>query len=211
MAFHEVRFPTAISMNSRGGPERRTEIVTLGSGAEERNQRWANSRRTYNAGYGVKSLDDIHTVIEFYEERRGSLNGFRWLDFSDWKSCAPLSTPANTDQTIGTGDGVEDTFQLVKVYGTTYSWTRTITKPVSGTVLVAVGGTPQVLGTDFTVDTTTGIITFLSGHIPGSSASITAGYEFDVPVRFDTDKLEIQLEPPSFGNIPNIPIIEIRV
>lgn len=211
MAFHEVQFPTAISINSRGGPERRTEVVILGSGSEERNQRWANSRRRFNAGYGIKSLDNIHTLIVFFEERRGRLNGFRYKDFSDYRSCAPLTTPANTDQVIGTGDGSEDEFQLVKKYGTTYYWTRTISKPVSGTVLVAVDGTPQVLGTDFTVDTTTGIVTFLPGHIPGSSTSITAGFEFDVPVRFDTDMLEIQLEPPSFGDIPNIPIVEILV
>ena len=89
VAFHEVRFPTAIAFGASGGPERRTDIVTLGSGFEERNSRWADSRRRYNAGYGVRTLDDLHVVLAFFEERRGRLYGFRWLDRIDWKSCAP--------------------------------------------------------------------------------------------------------------------------
>ena len=89
--FHDIRFPTAISRASHGGPERRTDVVVLGSGAEERNARWADSRRSYNAGYGVKSLNDLHAVIAFFEERRGRLHGFRWRDPSDWKSCPPES------------------------------------------------------------------------------------------------------------------------
>jgi uncharacterized protein (TIGR02217 family) len=89
MAFYEVRFPTAIAFGSSGGPERKTEIVALASGFEERNAVWANSRRRYDAGYGVKSLDDVHTVIAFFEARMGRLHGFRFKDFSDFKSCAP--------------------------------------------------------------------------------------------------------------------------
>ena len=106
--FHEIRFPTAISRAAHGGPERRTDVVVLGSGAEERNARWADSRRTYNAGYGVKSLDDLHAVIAFFEERRGRLHGFRWRDPLDWKSCPPEQTPAMLDYVIGQGDGVRD-------------------------------------------------------------------------------------------------------
>lgn len=211
MTFHEVQFPPTISIDSKGGPERKTEVVVVGSGREERNQRWADSRRRYDAGYGVKSLDNIHTIIAFFEERRGKLYGFRWKDFSDYKSCAPSQATTATDQVIGTGTGALTTFQLVKTYGVSYApYSRDITKPVSGTVKVAVAGVSKTLGIDFTVNTTTGIITFLPGHIPTTGQSITAGYEFDVPVRFDTDQLEIQLEPPTYGNIPNIPIVEIR-
>ncbi len=124
--FHEVRFPTAIAFGASGGPERRTDIVALGSGHEERNSRWADSRRRYNAGYGVKSLDDLHAVIAFFEERRGRLYGFRWKDRADWKSCAPGGTPAATDQAIGTGDGAMTAFQLVKTYGSVHApWART--------------------------------------------------------------------------------------
>lgn len=211
MIFHEIRFPTAISRGSQGGPERRTDVVTLGSGFEERNARWADSRRSYNAGYGIKSIDDLHAVIAFFEERRGRLTGFRWRDQTDCKSCQPSQSPAPTDQTIGTGDGVRSTFQLVKVYGSAFApWTRTIAKPVDGTVHVAVAGVAQPPGT-LTIDHTSGLITFLPGHIPSLGATITAGFEFDVPVRFDTDKLEISLQGFTHGAIPHIPIIEVRL
>jgi uncharacterized protein (TIGR02217 family) len=212
MSFHEVRFPTSISMGATGGPERRTDVVVLGSGFEERNSRWANSRRSYSAGYGVKSLDDLHSVIAFFEERRGRLYGFRWRDHADWKSCAPQDVPSATDQVIGIGDGVTAAFQLKKTYGGLHApWVREIKKPVVGTVLVAVAGTPQTLGTDFSLDAASGLVTFLPGHIPATGSSITAGFEFDVPVRFDTDKLEISLAGFRAGAIPNIPLVEIRV
>jgi uncharacterized protein (TIGR02217 family) len=113
--FHETRFPTAISRAAHGGPERRTDVIVLGSGAEERNARWADSRRSYNAGYGVKSLDDLHAVIAFFEERRGRLHGFRWRDPIDWKSCAPEGTPTALDQVIGTGDGTTAAFLVVLI------------------------------------------------------------------------------------------------
>ena len=116
-AFHEVTFPLAIGFGSSGGPERRTDIVLLASGHEERNTRWADSRRRYNAGTGVHSLADLHALIGFFEERRGRLYGFRWRDRADWKSCAPDETPAPDDQAIGTGDGATAAFQLVKTYG----------------------------------------------------------------------------------------------
>lgn len=212
MAFHEVRFPTAISLGSSGGPERRTEIVTVGSGAEERNQRWADSRRRYDAGYGVKRVEDLYAVIEFYEERRGQFHGFRWKDHADYKSCLPTGTPSPTDQSIGTGDGAEDDFQLVKAYGSAYApWSRTISKPVAGTVRVAVAGVEKTEGTHWTVDTTTGIVTFDVGSIPTAGQAVTAGYEFDVPARFDTDQLTINLASFAHGDVPNIPVVEIRV
>jgi uncharacterized protein (TIGR02217 family) len=212
MNFHEVRFPTAISRGAVGGPERRTDVVVLGSGHEERNSRWADSRRTYNAGYGVRSLDDLYAVIAFFEERRGRLYGFRWRDHLDWKSCPPEQTPKATDQLIGKGDGTTATFQLVKTYGSVHApWTREIKKPVAGSVLVAVDGVVQTEGIAFSVDATTGIVTFIPGHIPPQGAQITAGFAFDVPVRFDTDKLEVNLQGFRHGAIPNIPIVEIRL
>ena len=211
MAFHEVRFPLDISKGADGGPERRTDIVTLGSGAEERNSRWADSRRAWNAGYGAHTLDQLHAIIAFFEERRGRLHGFRWRDASDWKSCAPQATTSMLDQTIGTGNGSTATFQLTKTYGSIYApWTRTITKPVVGTVIVAVAGIAKTLGTHFTVDVTTGRVTFLAGQIPATGQVITAGFEFDCPVRFDTDKLEINVQGFRHGAIPHIPIIEVR-
>lgn len=212
MGFHEVRFPTEISRNAHGGPERRTDVVVLGSGFEERNSRWADSRRSYNAGYGIKSLDDLHAVIAFFEERRGRLYGFRWKDHADWKSCAPGAVPSASDQAIGTGDGVRSSFQLVKSYGAgTSAWTRTIAKPVAGSVVVAVDGTAAEEGTSIVIDPLTGVVTFLPGHIPSAGARVTAGFAFDVPVRFDTDKLEINLQGFRHGAIPSIAIVEVRL
>ncbi|MGA8961363.1 MAG: TIGR02217 family protein, partial [Pseudolabrys sp.] len=103
-AFHEVLFPLDISLKSAGGPQRRTDVVLLGSGAEERNARWAHSRRCYDAGYGVKTFEALSQVIAFFEERRGRLYGFRWRDRLDHSSAAPVHTIAPTDQVIGTGD-----------------------------------------------------------------------------------------------------------
>lgn len=211
MAFHDIRFPLEIAFGATGGPERRTEIVTLGSGAEERNTPWAGSRRRYNAGYGLHSLDDVHELIAFFEARQGRLIGFRWKDRADWKSCAPGASVTPLDQTIGTGDGVTADFALAKTYASGVgSYVRAITKPVAGSVGVAVAGVEQVEGTDFTVETSTGIITFVSGHEPASDASVTAGFAFDVPVRFDTDFLEINLAAFEAGSIPHIPIVEVR-
>lgn len=212
MAFHEIRFPTTISLGASGGPERRTEIVTLGSGHEERNSRWASSRRRYNAGYGVKSLTDLNSVIAFFEERRGRLHAFRWHDRADHLSGNPGTTPDVFDQILGLGDGVGADFPLKKTYGQIHlPFERIIEKPEAGSVRIAVGGVEQTDGTDFTVDSTSGIVTFLPDSIPASGAAITAGFKFDVPVRFDTDFLEINLSSFDAGDIPNIPLVEVRL
>ena len=173
-------FPLDIALKSAGGPERRTEIVALGSGREERNARWAHSRRRYDAGYGVKTLDALSAVVAFFEERRGRLYGFRWRDRLDHSSAAPGAAITPLDQAIGTGDGATATFQLAKTYGAAYApYARPIAKPVAGSVRVAVGGTELTAGTAFTCDTTTGIVTFLSGHIPADGRRDHGG----IPVR----------------------------
>jgi len=212
VAFHEIRFPTAIAFGSAGGPERLTEVVTLGSGEEERNSRWADSRRRYNAGYGVRSIDDLHAVIAFFEERRGRLYGFRWRDRIDFNSASPGTALAPTDQPIGIGDGATDAFQLVKGYGLLHApYSRAIRKPVSGTVRVAVDGVELTEVDDWTCDVTTGLVTFEAGSVPAADAAVTAGFEFDVPVRFDTDRLDINLTSFAAGEIPAIPLVEIRL
>ncbi len=209
-AFHDVRFPLAVAFGSSGGPQRRTEIVALASGHEERNARWAFSRRHYNAGTGIRSIADIHALIAFFEERRGQLYGFRWRDRSDWKSGSPEATPMPDDQTIGSGDGTTTDFQLVKTYGGAYApFQRIITKPVAGTVRVAVDGIEQSEGSQFIVDTATGMVSFLVGSIPAAGTVITAGYEFDVPVRFDTDRLDVNLAAFEAGDVPSIPVVEL--
>lgn len=201
-----VRFPTAISRGATGGPERRTDVVTTASGHEQRNSRWAHSRRKFNVGYGVKSLDDIQAVVAFFEERRGKLHGFRFKDHSDFKSCSAGAAVLPTDQVIGSGTGSLTTFQLVKSYGTGLRiYGRTIQYPVAGTVRVAVNGSET---TAFTVNTQTGVVSFSAA--PANGAGITAGFEFDVPVRFDTDQISINLSHFEAGEIPDIPLIEVR-
>lgn len=208
MSFHEVRFPTSIAFHSSGGPERKTEIVTLGSGFEERNAVWANSRRRYDVGYGVKTLDDLHAVIAFFEARLGRLHAFRFRDFADWKSSAPGGTPAPTDQALGIGDGATTSFQLAKAYTSgSASWPRTVKKPVTGSVRIAIDG--DELESGWSVNDTTGIVTF--GAAPADGAAITAGFEFDTPVRFDSDALSINLANFNAGEIPSIPLVEVRL
>ena len=204
MTFHEIRFPTAVAFHATGGPERKTEIVTLGSGFEERNAVWANSRRRYDAGTGIRTLDDIHAVIAFFEARHGRLHAFRYKDPLDFKSCAPQATPAPTDQPLASI--YTTTFQLTKTYTSgPSSWTRAITKPVADTIRIALAAVEQTTG--FTFDTTTGRVTFDSAP----SGPVTAGFEFDVPVRFDTDALTINLADFTAGELPNVPLIEVRV
>jgi uncharacterized protein (TIGR02217 family) len=209
MAFHEVRFPTGIGFGSSGGPERRTQIVTLASGREARNATWADSRRRYNAGYGVRGIDDLHAVIAFFEARAGRLHGFRFKDWTDYRSGAPGAMPGPGDQTLGTGDGVTTGFDLVKTYVSgSQSYVRAIAKPVAGSVRVAVAGV-ELAAAAFAVDAAGGRVTL--AHAPEPGATVTAGFEFDVPVRFDTDFLDIDLTAFRAGQIPSIPRVEIRV
>jgi uncharacterized protein (TIGR02217 family) len=207
MAFHEVRFPEAISRGARGGPERRTQVVELASGDEERNASWANSRRRYDVSYGIRRADDLAAVVAFFEARNGRLHGFRFRDWSDYRSGPPSQTPSPLDQPIGTGDGTTTAFQLTKRYASgAQAWGRNITKPVEGSVRVALGGVEQASG--WSVNATTGIVTF--GAAPSADIGITAGFEFDVPVRFDSDALEVTLDLERLGSITSIPLVEIR-
>jgi len=206
--FHDVRFPLAVSFGATGGPERRTEIVTLGSGREERNQRWAMSRRRYDAGTGVRNRDDLAGVVAFFEERRGRLYGFRYADPLDHKSCAPGDEPSAQDQRLGVGDGERAAFPLIKRYGDdVLPYDRPILFPVTGSLLVEVGGIVRVEGPDFTF--LDGVLTFLPHAVPAPGEDVRAGYVFDVPVRFDTDILEVDLSQFEAGSIPSIPIVEI--
>ncbi len=206
--FHNVLFPLAVALGATGGPERRTEIVALGSGREERNQRWAVSRRRYDAGTGVKTLDDLYKVVEFFEERRGQLYGFRFHDPLDYKSCPPSQDFAGTDQLLGVGDGVETDFALIKTYGDLFSpYQRPIKLPRDGQLAVDVGGVTRIQGADFVF--ADGVITFFPHAVPQLGAAVSAGYTFDVPVRFDTDRLQVNLSQFEAGAIPSVPMVEI--
>jgi uncharacterized protein (TIGR02217 family) len=210
MAFHEVRFPANLSFGSTGGPERRTEIVTLANGFEERNTPWAQSRRRYDAGLGLRSLDDIAALIAFFEARRGQLHGFRWKDWADFKSCRPSAAVSFLDQVIGQGDGERRVFQLVKTYdpeGVAYA--RPIVKPVKGTVAVGLSGVPQVETVDYVLDEVAGTVSFALA--PDLGTVVTAGFEFDVPVRFDADRIAVSVASFQAGEVPGVPVVEVRV
>jgi len=208
--FHDVLFPVALSFGTTGGPERRTEIVTLSSGREHRNARTARSRRRYDAGTGLRSIDDLYTVMAFFEARLGSLHAFRFRDPFDMRSVGPGQAITPYDQALGQGDGVRAAFQLVKAYGGgDDAYLRPIVKPQAGTVRVAVDGAECVEGTDFTLDATTGEIRFASGAIPAGGKAVTAGFAFDVPVRFDTDQLSANLASFRAGQMPSIPLVEV--
>jgi uncharacterized protein (TIGR02217 family) len=208
--FHEVRFPVDVSLKNRGGPRRRTDVVVTGSGTEERNARWAHARRRYDAGYGVKTLAELAAVVAFFEERRGRLYGFRWRDRLDDRSCGHGSLPGPLDQPIGTGEAGRASFPLVKTYGAAFApYRRPIAKPVQGSVRVAVAGQERTAGAQWDLDSATGTVTFRAGALPPPGAAVTAGFLFDVPVRFDTDELLVDLDAFAAGEIPLIPLIEI--
>ena len=210
MSFHEIRFPTDLSFGALGGPERRTEIVTLSNGFEERNSPWAGSRRKYDAGIAMRSLKDIEEVIAFFEARQGQLYGFRWKDWSDFKSGTPSQEIEMLDQVIGLGDGVTREFQLCKTYRSgDQEYCRDVKKPVAGTIAVAVDGVAYFEEEHFVLDVTTGVVLF--HEPPAETAVITAGFEFDVPVRFDTDILEVSAAGFEAGEIPSVPIVEVKI
>ncbi|EJN01418.1 DUF2460 domain-containing protein [Phyllobacterium sp. YR531] len=203
--FHDVRFPAAVSFGATGGPEWRNEIVPLTSGFEQRNARWSQSRRHYDAGTGLRSLADLEEVMAFFEACRGSLHAFRFRDPFDHLSCKTGQKVAATDQLLGHGDGRGAVFQLVKHYG---DHARPITKVESARIAVA--GVEQREGVDFIIEMITGKVVFQPGKIPRQDAKVTAGFRFDVPARFDTDRLMINLKSFNAGDIPSIPIIEVK-
>lgn len=210
MNFHEVRFPASLSFGSVGGPERRTDIVTLANGFEERNTPWAHSRRRYDAGLGMRSLDDVETLISFFEARQGQMFGFRWKDWSDFKTAKASGDIRFDDQVIGTGDGTRTAFQLSKTYRSgAVGYTRPIAKPVAGTVRIGIEQDELRETVDYTLDETSGVVTF-AVPVP-ENLSVVAGFEFDVPVRFDTDRIQTSVASFQAGDAPNVPVVEVRI
>lgn len=199
MAFIETRFPADISYGSAGGPEYSTDIVVTQGGYEQRNINWSQSRARYNVAYGVRTQTQLDALIAFFRARKGRADGFRFKDWTDYTATA---------QTIGTGSGSATTFQLVKKYTSgSITETRTITKPVSGAINIYVNGVLQTSG--YTASTVTGLVTFTTPPVNGHA--VTATFEFDVPVRFDTDRLSAALENYGITSVQDIPLVEVRV
>ena len=206
IAFLESQFPVSISQKSKGGPSYSTVVSGGGSGFESRRARWNGPRYSWDAATGIKGITSLELVTNFFHAVKGRAGGWRWQDIMDYKSCPLLDTPAFDDVIIGVADSVETDFQLIKkyTYGAAYT-DRTITKPVTGTVLIGVNGTPQ--GSGWTVDTTTGIISF---SVAPTTGNITAGFLFDIPARFLSDTLSTDMESYNLGQA-HVPVIEIRV
>lgn len=211
MSFHEIRFPEKISYGSAGGPGFNTKIIESDSGAERRISRWQDPRRRYDVKFGIKTFDQLYEVMSFYIARAGPAYGFRYKDWLDFSTAANgRGTPGPEDVILGIGDGTTKVFQLKKEYvsGPT-TRTRYITKPVDGSVVVAIDGTPTVSG--WAVDTTTGELVFSTA--PALDEIISWGGLFDVPVRFGAELDEvfsISLDDFNNGKLQSIPLIEIR-
>lgn len=215
MAFIETpRFSERALLGAQFSPAWSTRVMVYGSGVEQRNADWQYPLIRANLPF-TDNLEAIEDIREQFMAAQGRLHGFRVKDPSDYKSCDVSGTPAALDQLIGAGDGTTVQFQLIKNYsfGGTIAQ-REIKKPVSGTVLVNLieAGSPSTGYDpgDWTVDTTTGIITFGSPP-PASGTEIYAGYEFDVPMRFDTDVLPIQFIQPGVLTITDLPLMELRL
>ncbi len=201
MNFIEIQFPTDISYGATGGPTYSTDVVSMFSGHEQRNSNWKNARARYNISTGIKTEEQWQALISFFRSCKGKAYGFRFKDWSDYKA---------KNQQIGIGDGETTEFQLVRFYtsGATMV-TRIINKPVAGTVKVHKSGNLRGSINEYSVNYTTGIITFTKA--PEPNIIIIADFEFDVPVRFDTDELQLSIDSFNSGSWSGINLIEIRI
>ena len=198
MSFEEIQFPSDISYGAVGGPVYSTDIVTTFSGHEQRNSNWQNARAKYNVASGVKTESQWQALIAFFRARRGKAVGFRFKDWGDYKAI---------NQQIGVGNGSNKIFQLSKIYASgSAAVAREIKKPVSGTVKIYVN---SVLQGSPAINHTTGVVTLVTA--PANGTIVTADFEFDVPVRFDTDELSLSLDSYDAANWSSIPLIEVRV
>jgi uncharacterized protein (TIGR02217 family) len=205
-SFHDVLFPLQLGYGAAGGPEFSTQVVVTGSGHEQRNSEWSDARLYYDAGVGVRSEADLTALIGFFRARRGQACGFRFSDPLDRDSAAATSAITPLDQLLGQGDGGTTRFPLVKHYGEGGDrQTRRITRPVAGSVVVAVAGVPRLAGWQLGE----------GGHIdfevpPVAGAAVAAGFAFDVPVRFAADRIDVSLAGWRAGELPSVPLVEIR-
>jgi len=207
MFIETPRFPSNISYGSAGGPSYSTSIVKSKSGRDSVNANWTMPLFTYNIENGIKDWVDLEDVIAFFHVAGGMFGRFRFKDWLDYKTSRGTITPAHNDQSIGVGDGVTTTFQFVKNYVVgSHIRARKISKPVVDTALIGIDGVLQSGG--YTVDYTTGTVTFISP--PAVGANISWGGEFDVPVRFESDNINASMESWQLGNL-NLGLVEVRL
>lgn len=200
-AFHDVRLPVDVEKGAHGGPEFKTRILDLDNGDEQRNIQWQRTRGMWDVSYGIQSKAAMQAVIDHFYARYGRAYGFRFKDWADFEIAGP--------QSIGEGLSANHLFQIFKDYESGgYHFLRKITRPVVGTLSVWVGGVLKTETADYTVDYSTGIITISSA--PGDGVDVSVDCEFDVPVRYDTDKLDITSQTADAIQIGSIPIIELK-
>jgi uncharacterized protein (TIGR02217 family) len=205
MAFFETpRFPDDISYNSVVDTEYKTDIVDMSGGSESRLIRWADARRYYNAAFGVRTMSQLDALLAFFHSCKGRAHGFRFNDPLDNQSATLGKQITAADQILVPVGSSSTQYQLRKRYNAGATVYRDIIKPIADSVLVAIGGTPTTSG--WTLDDTTGILTFSSSP----AGVVTAGFQFDVPCRFDTDKLSADLV--SYRLVSaTVPIVEIKL
>ncbi len=194
--FDDVRLPEEVERGATGGPTFQTSITVLATGREQRNVDWATSRLRWDVAYGIQTKTDFSDVLAFFYARQGRARAFRFKDWSDFQQ--------TTSQTIGVGNGVQVDFPLVKSYVSLVTYSRRITRPVVGTIAVTLNGTPTGAWTLQPL----GIIRM---NVAAAAAVVVAAtFEFDAPVRFDTDEFRVNLETFNAGAIDTLPIVEIR-
>ena len=197
--FHEIRFPDNIAYGATGGPEFATTVVVTGAGHEQRNVNWAEARGRWDVASGLKNQTQLDELIAFFRARKGRAYGFRFKDWTDYKA---------TGQLLGTGDGAETQFKLVKHYPSgSVVEVRIVAKPAAGTVRIYLDGVEQLSG--WSVDVTTGVVMFSTP--PATGVDVTADFEFDVPAQFDTDHMAVTIENFRLHRWQQIPIVELRL
>jgi uncharacterized protein (TIGR02217 family) len=201
--FEDVLFPIEIGSEASVAPTFSTNVVTSASGYEARNANWSQARLRFDAGPGVRSDAELELLLAFFRARRGPAAAFRFRDPYDSSSSGMTGEPGASDQAIGTGDGITDRFALVKAYGS--GEVRRITRPVAGSVRIAVDGAEMASG--WTLDDQ-GVVQFATA--PATGAEVTAGYLFDVPVRFAEDRIEVNRATFLAGEAPSVPLVEVR-
>lgn len=199
--FDDVAYPLALGRDAAASPEFSTSVAVTASGYEHRNALWSDARMRYDVGPGIRSEEELGTLIAFFRARYGPARGFRLRDPFDFSSNGMTGTPQATDQLLGTGDGTTSRFRLVKQYG---EQQRVITRPEVASIAVALDG---MAATGWSYEPA-GWIVFSAA--PADGVTITAGFLFDVPVRFAEDRLEVSGLSFAAGEVPSVPLIELR-
>ncbi len=190
--FINVAFPDAVARGATGGPSFLTDIVTLGSSAEQRNICWAQAKCKFNIGTGIRTRAQMAAVIAHFRVAMGRAYSFPFKDWSDYDA---------TDQQMVSS--TTTVFQLVKRYSLGGGQhVRTITKPVNGSVLIKTNG---LIVSPASIDYLTGLVIFSAPP----AATPTATFQFSVPVRFDMDHLPIQVENWDQQTVSQIDLVEV--